>query len=67
VNVNGKSAHPLFQYLKKQAPGLMGTKSIKWNFTKFLVNRRGWAVQRFAPKNKPEVLVSIIETLLNEK
>ena len=67
VNVNGKSAHPLFLHLKEQAPGLMGTKSIKWNFTKFLVNRRGVAVQRFGPKNEPEALVSVIETLLGEK
>ncbi|MBT2630753.1 glutathione peroxidase [Bacillus sp. ISL-101] len=53
VNVKGKEAHPLFSYLTENAPGVMGSKSIKWNFTKFLVDRNGNIVSRFAPKTKP--------------
>lgn len=64
VDVNGDNAHPLFEYLKERAPGLLGTKSIKWNFTKFLVSRDGRVVKRFAPKDKPQTLESSIETLL---
>lgn len=50
VNVNGRDAHPLFAQLKNEAPGVMGTKTIKWNFTKFLVGRDGHAIARFGPK-----------------
>ncbi|MBU3068205.1 glutathione peroxidase [Aestuariicella sp. G3-2] len=64
VEVNGDNAHPLFNHLKKQAPGVFGTESIKWNFTKFLVGRDGKVVKRFAPKDKPESLESAIEALL---
>ncbi len=64
VDVNGDNAHPLFAHLKQQAPGVLGTKSIKWNFTKFLVGRDGLVVKRFAPKDKPESLESAIEALL---
>jgi glutathione peroxidase len=64
VDVNGASAHPLFQFLKQEKPGLLGTKSIKWNFTKFLVNREGQVVERFAPTDKPEDLRAKIEALL---
>ncbi len=64
VDVNGDNAHPLFEYLKERAPGLLGTRSIKWNFTKFLVSRDGRVVKRFAPKDKPQTLESSIETLL---
>lgn len=64
VDVNGNNAHPLFQQLKSAAPGLLGSKSIKWNFTKFLVNRSGKVVKRFAPKDKPEHLTQEIEALL---
>jgi glutathione peroxidase len=64
VDVNGGEAHPLFNHLKEQAPGLLGSKSIKWNFTKFLVNRDGEVVKRFAPKDKPEGLGSAVEALL---
>lgn len=64
VEVNGNNAHPLFQQLKSAAPGLLGSKSIKWNFTKFLVNRTGKVVKRFAPKDKPEHLTQEIEALL---
>lgn len=64
VDVNGKDASDLFEFLKQKAPGVLGTKSIKWNFTKFLVDRTGESVQRFAPKVKPEDLISEIERLL---
>lgn len=53
VNVNGKDAHPLFSYITENAPGMMGSKSIKWNFTKFLIDRKGNIVNRYAPKTKP--------------
>lgn len=64
VEVNGDNAHPLFTHLKQQAPGILGTESIKWNFTKFLVGRDGQVVKRFAPKDKPESLEAAIESLL---
>lgn len=64
IDVNGENTHPLYVYLKKQAPGLMGTKAIKWNFTKFLIDREGNVVKRFAPNDKPENLVKDIEQLL---
>ncbi|TQV86515.1 glutathione peroxidase [Aliikangiella coralliicola] len=54
VDVNGDDSEPLYDYLKKQAPGVLGSKSIKWNFTKFLVNQEGQVIKRFAPKDKPE-------------
>ena len=63
IKVNGKEAAPLFQYLKTQAPGELG-KSIKWNFTKFLVDRDGQVVARFAPKTKPEAIEPAVEKLL---
>lgn len=64
VEVNGSGAHPLYQYLKKAAPGLLGSKAIKWNFTKFLVARDGKVVKRYAPTDKPESLAADIESLL---
>ena len=64
VDVNGADAHPLFSHLKKQAPGILGTEGIKWNFTKFLVGRDGEVVNRYAPKDKPEALAADIEALL---
>jgi glutathione peroxidase len=64
VDVNGDGAHPMFSYLKEQAPGLLGSKAIKWNFTKFLVNKDGDVVKRFAPKDKPESLASAVEAVL---
>ncbi|WP_031409396.1 glutathione peroxidase [Geobacillus vulcani] len=67
VDVNGDHAHPLFQYLKEQAPGALGTKAIKWNFTKFLVDRNGKVVARFAPQTKPHELRKEIEKLLSNK
>jgi len=64
VDVNGANAHPLFNWLTEQAPGLLGTRGIKWNFTKFLVDRSGKVAGRFAPTAKPEALKSEIEALL---
>ncbi|WP_406828947.1 glutathione peroxidase [Microbulbifer sp. ARAS458-1] len=64
VDVNGSDAHPLFSLLKKQAPGILGTEGIKWNFTKFLVGREGDVVKRYAPKDKPEQIAADIEALL---
>ena len=64
VDVNGANAHPLFSYLKSEAPGLLGTKDIKWNFTKFLVDRNGKVVERFAPTTRPDAITKDIEKLL---
>ena len=64
VDVNGDGASPLFDWMKKEAPGLMGSKAIKWNFTKFLVDREGNVVRRYAPTDKPERLAKDIEALL---
>lgn len=63
IEVNGDNTAPLYQELKVQAPGIMGTKKIKWNFTKFLVNKQG-QVTRYAPTTKPEALKSDIEAAL---
>jgi glutathione peroxidase len=64
IDVNGGDAHPLFVQLKKEAPGLLGSERIKWNFTKFLIGRDGKLVKRYAPLTKPEELKSDIEALL---
>lgn len=64
VDVNGSGAHPLYKHLKEAAPGLLGSKTIKWNFTKFLVDREGRVVKRYAPTDTPESLVGDIEKLL---
>ena len=64
VDVNGSDAHPLFVSLKKNAPGLLGSKGIKWNFTKFLLSADGSMIKRFAPTTKPEDLTAEIEALL---
>lgn len=64
VDVNGQDAAPIFQHLKKAQKGVLGTEAIKWNFTKFLVNRDGEVVERYAPTTKPEDLVRDIEALL---
>ena len=64
IDVNGDDAAPIYQYLKGEAPGLLGSKAIKWNFTKFLVDRSGKVVKRYAPQTKPEELASEIEALL---
>jgi glutathione peroxidase len=65
VDVKGENAHPLFVYLTEKAPGILGSKSIKWNFTKFLVDKNGKVVSRFAPQTKPSELKPEIEKLLN--
>ena len=64
VDVNGGDAHPLYDYLKKQKPGLLGSQAIKWNFTKFLIDRTGKVVARHAPTTTPQALNAEIETLL---
>ena len=64
IDVNGDNAAPLYQHLKDEAPGLLGSKSIKWNFTKFLVNRSGKVVKRYPPQAKPEDLARDIEALI---
>ncbi|MDG0024086.1 glutathione peroxidase [Trinickia sp. Y13] len=64
IDVKGPAAHPLYRYLTNEAPGLFGTKAIKWNFTKFLVDRRGQVVKRYAPKTTPEAIAADIEALL---
>lgn len=64
VDVNGADAHPLYKYLKSEAKGVLGTEGIKWNFTKFLVDRNGRVIDRFAPTTKPEDLRGAIEGLL---
>ena len=64
IEVNGPSAHPLFNFLTSDKPGLLGTKAIKWNFTKFLINRNGEPVKRFSSKTAPEEISSEILDLL---
>lgn len=64
IEVNGPDAHPLYQFLKSEAPGLLGTEKIKWNFTKFLIDREGNVIKRFAPTDTPEAIETRIEQLL---
>lgn len=64
IEVNGEQAHPLFKWLKVQAPGLLNTQAIKWNFTKFLVGKNGQVLKRFAPQDAPASLSSEIELAL---
>jgi glutathione peroxidase len=64
VEVNGPTAHPLYQYLKKAKKGLLGSEGIKWNFTKFLIDKTGAVAGRYAPTDKPEALEGTIEKLL---
>jgi glutathione peroxidase len=64
IDVNGAHAHPLFKYLTEKEPGVLGIEAIKWNFTKFLVNREGEIVKRFAPITKPDSITGEIEKLL---
>jgi len=66
VEVNGANAHPLFQWLKAQAPGLLGSEGIKWNFTKFLLDRQGHVVKRYAPLDKPTSLMADIAAVLKK-
>jgi glutathione peroxidase len=67
INVNGPDAHPIFRFLKESKPGLFGTTRIKWNFTKFLVDRKGRVVKRFAPSKPPKDLIPDIEELLKRE
>jgi glutathione peroxidase len=67
IDVNGKDAHPLYEHLKSEAPGLLGSRNVKWNFTKFLVDRDGRVIERFSPTTKPEAIESKIEEALDEK
>ena len=64
VQVNGAKAHPLYQWLTAEAPGLLGSKAIKWNFTKFLVGRDGRVIKRYAPQDAPAKLAGDIEAAL---
>ena len=64
VEVNGEGTHPLYAHLKYAAPGLLGSESLKWNFTKFLVDREGRVVRRYAPTDSPESIEKDIEALL---
>lgn len=64
IDVNGPNAHPLFEYLKHSAKGLLGSEAVKWNFTKFLVNREGEVVRRYPPTTKPSAIRADIEALL---
>ena len=64
VEVNGGGAHPLFQWLKSEAPGLLGTQAIKWNFTKFLVGRDGQVIRRYGPQDSPASLTADVQAAL---
>jgi glutathione peroxidase len=64
IDVNGDDTHPLYQHLKSEAPGMLGSQAIKWNFTKFLVDQNGKVVQRYAPKTTPEEIRDDIVKLL---
>ena len=64
VDVNGPAAHPLYKWLSAEAPGLLGSKSIKWNFTKFLVGKNGQVIKRYAPTDKPVDLAKDVEAAL---
>src|ERR1035437_5785628 len=66
IDVNGDATHPLFDHLKSKASGILGTESIKWNFTKFLVKKDGSVYKRYAPKTLPEEMIGDIEKLLAE-
>ncbi|MFI8707265.1 glutathione peroxidase [Bacillus sp. NPDC077411] len=65
IDVKGDSAHPLYKYMTEQAPGILGMKAVKWNFTKFLIGRDGEVIERFAPQKKPEELEREIEKILS--
>ena len=64
LEVNGPNAHPMYNYMKDQARGILGSRTIKWNFTKFLVDRDGRVVRRYAPKTTPQQIAADIEALL---
>ena len=64
IDVNGDNTHPLYTWLKHEAAGILGTEAIKWNFTKFLINREGKVIDRYAPATRPDELAKTIEALL---
>lgn len=64
INVNGDDAHPLYQYLKSEKPGILGSESIKWNFTKFLVDAHGSVLKRYAPRDTPKSIVAELVPIL---
>ncbi|MFL5783862.1 MAG: glutathione peroxidase [Bacteriovoracaceae bacterium] len=64
IDVNGSDAHPLYQFLKGERPGILGTEAIKWNFTKFLVDKDGQVVKRYAPNDKPEDIKKDLQKIL---
>ena len=69
IDVNGRNAHPLYRYLKREKPGILGfvgNGAIRWNFTKFLVNRQGKVVARYGPAKDPKTLAPVIERLLDD-
>ena len=66
IDVNGPSAHPIYTFLKHEQPGVLGSEGIKWNFTKFLVDRTGQVFQRYGSMDKPETIERDIESLLNK-
>lgn len=67
VQVNGPQTHPLFAWLKTQAPGVLGTRAIKWNFTKFLIDHQGQVLRRYAPRTPPAALAGDIATALQSR
>ena len=64
VDVNGEHTHPVYQYLKRARPGVLGTQAIKWNFTKFLIDRNGNVIQRYAPADTPAAIEKDVEKVL---
>ena len=64
IDVNGENAHPIYQYLKSEAKGILGSEAIKWNFTKFLVDRNGQVVKRYAPQDTPEKIARDLKEFL---
>ena len=66
IHVNGNETHPIFAFLKQEAPGIFGTQNIKWNFTKFLIGRNGDVIKRFAPFRTPASLMDVIEQQLSK-
>jgi glutathione peroxidase len=67
IEVNGPDTHPLYRELKAAAPGILGSKKVKWNFTKFLLDGRGKVIARYSPTTKPETLTAKIEALLENQ
>jgi glutathione peroxidase len=67
IDVNGPNAHPLYDFLKEAKPGILGTERIKWNFTKFLIDRQGNVIKRYAPQEKPQTFEEDIEAALNRQ